>query len=126
MRPAMNPLDVAMLLLFSLLLSGGQALFKKVALDLPQSGFATTLSALLLDWWFYAAVAIYAANTFLWVFILRRVPLSSAYPFVSLGFVVVPFAGWYFWNEQIRAGHVIGTALVLTGIAVMTFSTKSS
>ena len=49
----------------------------------------------------WVAVALYAAATLLWVRILTTVPLSRAYPFVALAFVLVPAAGYLFFHEAI-------------------------
>ena len=47
-------------------------------------------------WAFYVACLLYAAATVLWVWILTKLPLSTAYPFVGLSFVMVALAGWCF------------------------------
>ena len=58
------------------------------------------------------------AATLLWVRILTTVPLSRAYPFVALAFVLVPAAGYLFFNESITLRYATGTALIVIGVAV--------
>ncbi len=67
---------------------------------------------------FLGAGGLYAASTVIWVLALRKLPLSSAYMFMSLGFVIVPIAAHFFFGEAIEWKHAIATLLVVTGILV--------
>ena len=60
----------------------------------------------------------YAAATLLWVRILMTVPLSRAYPFVALAFVLVPAAGYVFFHESVSLRYAAGTALIIAGVIV--------
>ncbi len=51
-----------------------------------------------------------------WLFVLSRIPLSSAYPFVALGICVTVTAGYLSFGEALSAWKIIGVALILTGI----------
>jgi drug/metabolite transporter (DMT)-like permease len=66
----------------------------------------------------WVAVALYAGATLLWVRILTSVPLSRAYPFAALAFVLVPAAGYLFFHEPITLRYALGTALIVVGVAV--------
>ena len=66
----------------------------------------------------WVAVALYAGATLLWVRILTTVPLSRAYPFVALAFVLVPAAGYMFFGEPITLRYALGTALIVIGVAI--------
>jgi len=105
----------AVLVLFSVLLAIGQSLFKKAALaslgqPLPM-GFLTV--------WMFAALALYAIATVLWVWLLRSVPLSTAYPFAALGFVLVPLLARVLFGEAIDLRYGVGAALIIVGIVVV-------
>ena len=52
----------------------------------------------------------------IWLFILTRVPLSSAYPFVALGILVTVLAGSILFAEPISPGKVIGVFLIISGV----------
>jgi drug/metabolite transporter (DMT)-like permease len=106
------------LLSFPVAIAAGQILFKRVASQItPSAG----------GWWLievarlptmWVAVALYAGATLLWVRILTTVPLSRAYPFVALAFVLVPAAGYVFFHEPITLRYALGTALIVIGVAV--------
>ena len=46
---------------------------------------------------------------------LSRVELSFAYPFLSVSYILVLFAGYYWFGETINASRMIGVALICLG-----------
>lgn len=106
------------LLCFPLAMTAGQILFKRAALQMtPGAGgqWLVEVARLPMMW---VAVALYAGATLLWVRILTSVPLSRAYPFAALAFVLVPAAGYLFFHEPITLRYAVGTALIVIGVAV--------
>lgn len=106
------------LLCFPVAIAAGQILFKRAASQItPGMGGSWLIEvARLPTMWF--AVALYAGATLLWVRILTTVPLSRAYPFVALAFVLVPAAGYVFFDEPISIRYALGTALIVIGVAI--------
>jgi len=72
------------------LLSVGLMLFKTAAGQLPVVGWVWLTWQGLLSLPMLSALVIYGATTILWVFILRQLPLSVAYPVYALSFLFVP------------------------------------
>jgi multidrug transporter EmrE-like cation transporter len=95
----------------------GQILFKMASLQQPQDSFSFT--KLLLSPWFLGAVTLYGLTTFLWVYILARMPLSVAYPFSLIGAALVPMAGYLLFGEPLAPRFWIGLGLVLSGLYVI-------
>ena len=107
------------LISFPVAIAAGQILFKRAAM---QIGSATGTSwvldvARLPTMW--VALALYGAATLLWVRILTTVPLSRAYPFMALAFILVPAAGFVFFHEPITMRYVLGAALIVAGVVVV-------
>ena len=67
---------------------------------------------------FAAGVALYGVTTIFWVMALRELPLSRAYVFAALAFVLVPVGAWLVFGEKLTANYMIGVALIVTGIIV--------
>ena len=106
------------LLSFPVAIAAGQILFKRAAsqvADVSGGSWLFDLARLPTMW---IAIALYAGATVLWVRILTTVPLSRAYPFVALAFVLVPAAGYVFFQESITMRYALGTALIVIGVAV--------
>lgn len=49
------------------------------------------------------------------LFVLSKVELSYAYPFLSLAYVVVAVAAWVLWSEDLNAWRIGGIALICVG-----------
>ena len=111
-----SPLNIASLLAFTCLLALGQLLFKHVALRLQGLAPLDSLLAMLGQPAFYAAIALYGGSTLLWIWILARVPLTQAYPWVSLGVVLVPLLGLFVFGEDVRPVFWVGAGLIVAGI----------
>lgn len=67
----------------------------------------------------FAGLALYALGAVLWLFVLARAPLSLAYPFVGLGFILTMLAGALVLGEQLTAGRIAGTLLIAWGCALV-------
>ena len=112
-----TPLVWLELLCFPVAMAAGQILFKRAAAQMTGvSGPWLLELARLPSMWL--AVALYAASTLLWVKILTTVPLSRAYPVAALAFILVPAAGYLFFDEPINARFAAGTALIIAGVIV--------
>lgn len=116
----MSVVNVAMLAVYSLGLSFGQVLFKLAAEhSRPDGGAGTFILSLLTSWYFYLAVAVYGLLTVLWIWILTRVPLSSAYPFVGLAFVFTPALGVLIFRESVDIGYLASLAMIVGGLGLL-------
>ena len=54
-----------------------------------------------------------------WLYVLRLVPLSIAFPLSNVVHVLVPLSCWIFLGEQISTQRWCGIALVLLGLIVV-------
>lgn len=64
-------------------------------------------------------LGLYGVGACLWLFVLGRAPLSLAYPFVGLGFIMTTLAGALYLNEGVSAGRIAGTLLIAVGCVVV-------
>jgi undecaprenyl phosphate-alpha-L-ara4N flippase subunit ArnF len=69
-----------------------------------------------LVWW---AILLIVASFISWLYVLRYVPLSVAYPLSRMVDVLVPLGCWFFLSEQISALRWCGIALVVTGLGLV-------
>jgi multidrug transporter EmrE-like cation transporter len=78
----------------------------------------TFLFGLFLNPWIASAfVAAFLASLF-WMAAMTKLPLSHAYPFMSLAFVLVLIASGLFFHEPITALKIAGILLIALGIIV--------
>lgn len=95
------------------MLSLGQVLFKSASSDIDLSQPSTWISVPLV-----AALAVYGLATVTWLIALSRVPLSFAFPFYGLSFLLVPVAASLFLGESLRWQTMLGGVVILCGIAL--------
>ena len=111
----MTAVHLALTLVCVLAIAVGQILFKLAARGAAEgAGFPWEF----LNAWLFAALAVYGAATFLWVWLLKTLPLNIAYPFVGLAFVIVPLLAAFFLHESLDWRHLAGGGLIAAGVAV--------
>ena len=69
--------------------------------------------------WIGVSVLLLGIAMLLWLRVLQRVPVSQAYPMLSLNFIFVALAGRLLWRERLTPRQITGTLLVVTGVALM-------
>ena len=109
------------ILLFIIMMASGQLLFKAASMNLraadsPMSGALAAIS----EWKFLLALVLYAAATFLWIKILKQMPLSTAYPLAMGSTIAITFiAGLIIYREPFSVFKATGTALIVIAIILI-------
>lgn len=112
---------IALLLTYSVALAGGQVLFKLAAMRFtPAARWSENFVALALNPYLVAAVLLYALLSAVWVWVLTFVPLSIAYPFVALTFVLTVASGALMFGEAVTLRLLVGGAMIIAGLIVIT------
>ena len=60
-------------------------------------------------------LAIYVISAATWIFVLTKVEISTAYPMISLGFIMTFVFGVYFFDESVSVSKISGTLLIVLG-----------
>jgi multidrug transporter EmrE-like cation transporter len=63
-----------------------------------------------------AGLACYAVSVVVWILGLSRVPVSLAYPLLSLGYVVNAVAAHYLFGEAVTASRWLGIGFIIVGV----------
>ncbi|MSP68551.1 MAG: hypothetical protein EXQ96_10810, partial [Alphaproteobacteria bacterium] len=64
----------------------------------------------------FTGLALYGFAAGFWLFVLARIDVSVAYPFVGIGFLLTMAFGALFLGESINATRLVGTLLVAGGV----------
>lgn len=67
-----------------------------------------------------AVVGVLGIYAVLWQIALKRVPLSQAYPFRSLGVVYGLAIAYFAFHEDVTWQNLIGAIIVLSGLLIIT------
>lgn len=93
----------------------------RVAPDTGANLFGKAL-AMLFSPWVMGGLALYGVGTVLWLFALKRLDLSLAYPFVAMSFVMVALSGMLVLGEPVNAARILGIGLIVAGLVVMAWA----
>lgn len=96
----------------------GQAFLKTGAAAAQSGGVAETLASALATPAVLAGLALYALSSLLWLVVLSRVPLSLAYPFGSLAYVLVTLVALAM-GETVPLLRWAGLVLIVTGVLLV-------
>jgi multidrug transporter EmrE-like cation transporter len=94
--------------------ASGQLMFKQAAL--VGANRDSLIQAWLTNGWLWCAAVAYFVSTIGWIWSLRTVPLSVAYPFMAIAFIVVPVASHLLFGEPLRAHHIVGLVAIVVGL----------
>jgi multidrug transporter EmrE-like cation transporter len=61
-------------------------------------------------------LACYAVSVVVWILALSRVPVSVAYPMLSIGYVVNAIAAWWLFGESLTAQKLVGIGFIIAGV----------
>jgi len=68
---------------------------------------------------FWTGMLCYAASVCVWVAALSKAPVSTAYPMLSLGYVVVAAVSVAWLGETLTPAKMLGIALICTGVLLV-------
>jgi multidrug transporter EmrE-like cation transporter len=122
MQPTLIPL-----ILLSVLLAAGSQILLKFGMASPEIANALTskdgilLIALMIATspFIIVGLSCFGLSAIVWLFVLSKIPLSTAYPFVALGIVITVVAGRLIFGELISPVKAAGVCLIVIGVSAV-------
>ena len=68
---------------------------------------------------FWAGMVCYGASLCVWLAALSKAPVSTAYPMLSLGYVVVAVVSVTWLGETLSPAKMLGIALICAGVVLV-------
>lgn len=115
---AISPLVMGLLVLTPVMVALGQVMFKVTGARLASQP-ALPFHAIATSPIFIGALVIYGLATLVWIYVLKSVPLSYAYTFMALTFVIVPALAGFWLNEPIPPRFYLGAGLIVAGLVTV-------
>ncbi len=118
--------------LFASVLFGiaGQLLMKQTMSKTVGQGLGTAPTVQFFTWSFIQqlilALSVYSIGVVNWIFALKFVKLSIAYPLTSLNYVGILLGSYYFFGEQVTPIRVVGVLLVFLGVLFVVIPVRTS
>lgn len=115
---------VAIMLTSIVLATSGQLMLRAGmeavgVVDLTGSSLLSSARSALSTWQVYVGFGAFGASSMLWLVTLSRVPLSTAYPFVALSYVLILLTSVVILDERPTVWGWVGSGLIVVGIAVV-------
>ncbi len=63
-----------------------------------------------------AGVCCYGISLVVWIMGLSRVPVSIAYPMLSIGYIISAIAAWYLFGESLTSQKMVGIGFIIIGV----------
>ena len=74
------------------------------------------------EWHIATALFCYAFSVVVWILALSRVPVSIAFPMLSMAYVVNAVAAWYLLGEPFSSTKLVGMGVIILGVIISTRS----
>jgi drug/metabolite transporter (DMT)-like permease len=68
---------------------------------------------------FWLALAAYGISVGVWIVGLSRLPLSQAYPVLSVGYIIAALLAWFVLGETISLERWAGIGLIIAGVLLV-------
>jgi multidrug transporter EmrE-like cation transporter len=116
-----NPLTFSLVLTGVLLNACAQLLLKAGTNRVGEFAFSLANlvpvgSRLVLSPYIAAGLGCYVVSVVVWILALSRVPVSIAYPMLSIGYVVNALAAWALFGEALGPQKLAGIAFIVVGV----------
>jgi multidrug transporter EmrE-like cation transporter len=112
-------------LMAGVLLNAGAQLLLKAGtnvlgvLELTPDTWADTLIRMATQGYFVLGAACYALSLPVWILGLSRVPVSVAYPLLSVGYIVNAIAAHFLFGESVSMTRWLGIGFIVIGVALV-------
>jgi drug/metabolite transporter (DMT)-like permease len=71
------------------------------------------------EWHIVVALCCYALSVIIWILALSRVPVSIAFPLLSMAYIVTAVAAWYLLGEALSLTKVAGIVVIILGVIII-------
>lgn len=117
----MRAFDLLAILISVFLAVVGQLLLKMGMLrvgkfSLNISSLVHQYSRILLNPFVIAGLVGFFISMLVWLYVLSRMELSFAYPFVALNYVLILFGSYFLFKETITPLRVVGVVVIIIGV----------
>jgi multidrug transporter EmrE-like cation transporter len=120
-----NVLVISLILLSVSLSSVAQIVLKtgmsstKVLNAINSNPGLPVIRAIATNYWVLGGLILYFSSAIVWLFVLAKVDVSLAYPFVGVGFIFTMLLAYFLMGEALTLSKVFGTVLIAAGVVFL-------
>jgi len=103
--------------------AAGQIMLKAGLLQLPaQAPVATILASVFTNRYVFLGFTCYGLSALIYLIVIKRLPLSYAYPMIALNYVVIVILSWRVFGEAIPPLRIAAVCVILAGVVLLALS----
>ena len=127
-RPTVSAVSLALLIVSVVFAIAGQLTLKSAMEEVGRIGArevsaaGETIKRAVKQPRLWIGLTLFGISALFWLVVLSRVPLSVAYPFVGISYILIVGFSRVFLNEQVPTLRWIGVVVVALGIAIVGLS----
>jgi multidrug transporter EmrE-like cation transporter len=119
----MSLLSFGLVLVGVLLNAGAQLLIKAGTTALgtlvSADGPIATVLRIAFQPYILGGLLCYVISVGIWIVVLSRVPVSVAYPMLSIGYVVNAFLAYFLFGESLTVLKLVGIGVIIIGVIMV-------
>jgi multidrug transporter EmrE-like cation transporter len=123
-------IELVLFILLSVLLSSGSQVLLKFGMSAPAIQLALDGAGgplrialeIASSPWILLGLTCFGLSAIVWLFVLSKIPLSVAYPFVALGIAITVSAGRFLFGEAVTTARLFGVILIIAGVLTVSAS----
>lgn len=127
-RPTVSAVSLALLLISVIFAIAGQLTLKAAMEEVGRIGArevsnaGDTVMRAVKEPRLWIGLVLFGISALFWLVVLSRVPLSVAYPFVGVSYILIVAFSRFFLHEHVPTLRWIGVLIVAVGIAIVGLS----
>jgi len=88
--------------------------------SLLQKGIILQYLKIIFNPYVFFGLTAYFISTLFWLYLISRVPLSFAYPMLSLSYIIITVIAVVLFKEQINLYNWLGIGVIMLGLILVT------
>lgn len=127
-RPTVSVVSIVLLIVSVVFAIAGQLTLKAAMREIGRIGarevsdFGETLKRASTEPRLWVGLVLFGVSALFWLVVLSRVPLSVAYPFVGVSYILIVLFARLFLHEHVPTIRWIGVLVVALGIGIVGLS----
>lgn len=102
-----------------LIKAGTNAMGAPIGELVSEVGVGGVLVKVITNWWILGGLACYVVSVGLWIIVLSQVPVSMAYPMLSIGYIFNALAAFVLFRELLSVSQWIGIGVIVAGVVLV-------
>ena len=113
------PITIVFQIIFAVLLGAIGQVFFKLGSSSFKGGIFDQILLFITNKFLFFGLILYGISTLIYVTSLSKVPLSLAYPLISIGYIFVLLFSHFFLGETLSISKILGTTIIISGVCVL-------